>query len=192
MAENQSNESRELAEGQASFDAVPKDAPPAKGDAELERAVAQVAEQARAVQPAAEEPQPKKPKKKNFFLRHKKLCITLGVLAVLGVGIGVWWNGQMQKVQQVMNAMTGPTTAQVERRDITVSLSGSGTLQAADSYTITSLVEGEILAADFEEGDVVEKDAVLYEVDSSDLNSSIEQAELSLANRLKFSYIPKS
>ena len=176
MAENQSNENRELAEGQA-----PKNAPPAAGDAELELAVAQVAEQAKAGPPALEEPQPKKPKKKNFFLRHKKLCITLGVLAVLGVGIGVWWNGQVQKVKQVMNAMTGQTTAQVERRDITVSLSGSGTLQAADSYTITSLVEGEILAADFEEGDVVEKDAVLYEVDSSDLNSTIEQAELSLA-----------
>lgn len=122
----------------------------------------------------------KKPKK-NFFRRHRKLCITLGVLAVLAVGIGIWWNGQMQQVQQVVNAMKGQIIAAVGRRDIRVSLSGSGTLEAADSYTITSLVTGEILSADFEEGDVVEKDAVLYEVDSSDIASSIEQAELSLA-----------
>lgn len=46
----------------------------------------------------------------------------------------------------------------VERRDITTSLTGSGTLQPADSYTVTTLVSGEIFSDTFEEGDIVEED----------------------------------
>lgn len=65
-------------------------------------------------------------------------------------------------------------------RAITQSLSGSGTLQPANSYTVTTLKEGEILAADFEEGDVVTKDTVLYQLDSSDVSSNLEKAQLSL------------
>ena len=52
-------------------------------------------------------------------------------------------------------------TEEAQRRSITESISGSGTLEPADSYTITTLVEGDILSADFEVGDIVEKDAVL-------------------------------
>lgn len=65
-------------------------------------------------------------------------------------------------------------------RAITQSLSGSGTLQPANSYTVTTLKEGEILSADFEEGDPVTKDTVLYQLDSSDVSSNLEKAQLSL------------
>ena len=68
----------------------------------------------------------------------------------------------------------------VQRRDITSSLSYSGTLEPADSYTVTSLVSGEILTADFEEGDQVHADDVLYTVDSSDAATGVERAENSL------------
>ena len=78
-------------------------------------------------------------------------------------------------------ADTAYTTSAVERRDISVTLSGSGTLEPADSYIVKSLVSGEILSAPFEEGDIVQKDTVLYQVDSSDVSSSIERAENSLS-----------
>lgn len=74
-------------------------------------------------------------------------------------------------------------THTVARGDLTVTLSGSGTLQPADSYTITSLISGDILTAPFEEGDIVEKDAVLYTVDSSDVTGSIEQAQNAVEQR---------
>ncbi len=70
----------------------------------------------------------------------------------------------------------------VSRGDITVTLSGSGTLQPADEYTIRPLVSGDILEAPFEEGDIVQKDDMLYTVDSSDVASSIEQAENNLSD----------
>ena len=77
---------------------------------------------------------------------------------------------------------SGYDTYTVEHGDITVTLSGSGTLEPADAYTLRPLVSGDILSAPFEEGDNVQKDTVLYKVDSSDVASSIEQAENSLAD----------
>ncbi len=79
------------------------------------------------------------------------------------------------------------TTAPVERRDITAQITGSGVLEAADSYSVTSLAEGSILTADFEEGDQVEEGTVLYTIDASDLSSTLEQAQISL-NQARRSY----
>ena len=70
-----------------------------------------------------------------------------------------------------------------ERRDIVCALTDSGTLEPADSYTVISLVSGEILSAAFETGDVVEEDDVLYRIDSSDTDNSIERSENALSQR---------
>ena len=68
----------------------------------------------------------------------------------------------------------------VERRDITNVFSGSGTISAANTYTVKSLVSGTILTADFEVGDTIEQGTVLYTIDSSDATNSVEKAQLSL------------
>ena len=73
------------------------------------------------------------------------------------------------------------TEEKVAPRTITNSLTGSGTLQPANSYTVTTLIEGEVLSADFEEGDMVEQDSVLYEIDSEDAAANIEKAQISLS-----------
>ena len=78
-------------------------------------------------------------------------------------------------------------TEEVMKQDIFKSLSGSGTLKPANSYTVVTLVEGDILKADFEEGDIVEKDTVLYEIDSSNVSKSIEKAQIAL-NQAKRNY----
>lgn len=75
----------------------------------------------------------------------------------------------------------------VSRRDITVVVSGSAALEPADSYVVNALVSGEILSADFEEGDVVEKDALLYQIDTGDVENSIERSQLSV-ERAQMSY----
>lgn len=79
----------------------------------------------------------------------------------------------------------GYSTASLTTRTITKSLSGSGTLQPANSYSVTTLVEGEILACNFEEGDVVEEDSILYEVDSSNASNNIEKAQISYSQSLR-------
>lgn len=72
------------------------------------------------------------------------------------------------------------TEEAAEVRTIVKSISGSGTLQPANAYTVTTLIEGEVLSADFEKGSIVEKDTVLYEIDSSGTANNIEQAQISL------------
>ena len=69
--------------------------------------------------------------------------------------------------------------ATADRMDITESLTGSGTLQPADQYTVATLIAGDIVSDSFEKGDIVKKDQVLYQMDSSDAQSTIEEAQLS-------------
>ncbi|NMA24546.1 MAG: biotin/lipoyl-binding protein, partial [Clostridiales bacterium] len=77
-------------------------------------------------------------------------------------------------------AVTTYSVYAVEKRDITVALNGSGTLKPADSYSVTSLVSGEILSDTFEEGDTVKKGDVLYQIDTADAETGIRSAELNL------------
>lgn len=86
------------------------------------------------------------------------------------------------KQPAMMTAGAAFTPHTVARGDITVTLSGSGTLQPADSYAVTSLVAGDILTAPFEEGDIVSEGQVLYTIDSTDVDAGIRQAQINLNN----------
>lgn len=79
-------------------------------------------------------------------------------------------------------------TSTVQRRDITSSLSSSGTLSPKDTYSITSLVSGEVIQADFEEGDQVEKGQVLYVIDASSMETELSSAQSSV-ERAQDSYV---
>ncbi|MBQ7255647.1 MAG: efflux RND transporter periplasmic adaptor subunit [Oscillospiraceae bacterium] len=72
------------------------------------------------------------------------------------------------------------TLAPVQRGDVTAEITGTGTLEAADSYVVTSLVEATILTADFEEGDTIHEGDVLYTIDSSSVSGNVEQAQIAL------------
>lgn len=72
-------------------------------------------------------------------------------------------------------------TGVVMRGEISNEMTSSGTLSPNDMYTITSLVTGEIISADFEEGDQVTEGQVLYVIDQSDIAQSLESAERSLS-----------
>ena len=89
--------------------------------------------------------------------------------------------------KKAVSAETQYTTVSPENRDITNVYSASGTLSAANAYTVKPLVKGEVLTADFEVGDAVEKGDVLYTIDSSDVISGVEKAALNL-NQAQRSY----
>ena len=115
-----------------------------------------------------------KNKKKN--IKKMIIIIAAAVLAVLAAVLFL----SPSKGKKAASAVVYTEEA-TERRTITRELTGSGTLNPADSYTVTTLVEGEILSADFEEGDIVEKDTVLYTIDPQDASNNIERAEISLS-----------
>ncbi len=105
----------------------------------------------------------------------KWILIAIPVVIVVAIIAGLLSGGGDTQTMAVQY-----TTAKAERRTIVSALSGSGALQPANSYTVTTLVEGEVLSASFEEGDIVEKDTVLYRIDSSDVSNNIEKSQISL------------
>lgn len=68
-----------------------------------------------------------------------------------------------------------------QTREIVQTVTGKAVLLPAEEYQITIPVSGDILKADFEEGDVVSAGDVLYEVDAGDMDKSIESAELAVS-----------
>lgn len=131
-------------------------------------------EQLSVAQPAEEIPAaPKKGRLKKLLKGKKRKCLALllvaaivaGILAARGLG------------GQEASAEASYQTATVEKRNITRSLSSSGTLQPADYYTVSTLVSGEILSDTFEEGDQVVEGQLLYTLDSSSASNSQTQAK---------------
>ncbi len=113
-----------------------------------------------------------KPRKKR---KSFKPLIVILVLAVIAVAAYFFLPGRQQEVVESTYVEAPVTTG-----DLTKSLSAGGTLAPADSYTVTTLVDGDILTDTFEEGDFVEKDDVLYTLDSSDMEANVEMAEIAL------------
>ena len=112
--------------------------------------------------------------------------IVLCVLAVAVIGGGTAFLSRTRA--KAAKVETTYTTASVEKRSITNALTGSGTLQPADSYTDTTLVSGEVLSDTFEEGGIVEKDQLLYTIDSSDVSTTETQAQTNYTQALKAKY----
>jgi HlyD family secretion protein len=77
---------------------------------------------------------------------------------------------------------TNYQTTQVERRSITQALTGSGTLQPAASYTVTTLVTGEILNSPIKEGDKVKEGDVLIKTSTGDEIKAKIDGEVSNVN----------
>lgn len=112
---------------------------------------------------------------------RKKLIISLAALvAVVALILFILLPGGRRTAQSGQSEYRYDT---VQTRDLTSTLTDSGALEPADSYTVISLVSGEIMSANFETGDVVSKDDVLYQVDSSDASSNIERAVNTLEQR---------
>lgn len=122
------------------------------------------------------------PKKKSR--KKKTIIIAACAVVVIGAVIGI---KAISASKSPGGTTTTYTTATVTKRDISNTLSSSGTLAAAQSYSVTSLVSGEILSADFEKGDTVTKGQTLYQIDTTDAETSIASAKLSV-ERAQLSY----
>lgn len=113
----------------------------------------------------------------SFFKRNWKKIAVVGVVCIVAVALLLPKRRaqQMNAQMQAEYLETKPTT-----RDITNTYSGSGTITAANTYTVKPLVKGTVLTADFEVGDRIEQGEVLYTIDSSDSANSVERARISL------------
>ncbi len=116
----------------------------------------------------------KLPKWKDLKSNKKLLSIIAGMLVVI-LCITIFAAKKFGGEEKV-----SAQSAFVTRGSVTRVIEGSGTIEAVDQYNVTSLVKGEILADYFEEGQEVEKGDLLYSIDTSDIENSIEKSEASL------------
>jgi len=117
-------------------------------------------------------------KDKKKLKKHKKIIIIIAIILIICIITGIFAatkarRGSDEKVIRTAIAKSG---------NVSVVISGTGTVEANEQYEITSLVKGEIIADYFEEGDIVEKDALLYSIDTADIENNISKSQLSLEN----------
>lgn len=114
-----------------------------------------------------------KPKKKRKW--RKWLIIALVVLALIAAPFTLQ---HMAAGQAAGQSFYLSDTAALQ--NLTVSVSGTGTVKPIDSYQVSTLLKGEILDAPFEEGDTVQEGDLLFRMDSKDVENSISRTELSV------------
>jgi len=108
----------------------------------------------------------------------KKKFIIIPAIIALGIG-GFFFIKSRQSANTNLN--TYVPTAIVTKQDISSEISSSGTITPKDTYNITALISGDIIAADFNIGDTVSKDQVLYQIDKSSIESDINSSNNSLS-----------
>lgn len=106
----------------------------------------------------------------------QKKRIVAGVLIVAVAG-GIAAHFLLPKQDETAATFTEET---VTKHDIQNVLSATGTLEPLDQYNVTARVTGDVLQCTFEEGDVVEKDQLLYVIDSSDVEDNISRSQISV------------
>ena len=108
-------------------------------------------------------------------MKKSKKIIILGGIAILVIG-GIAFS-LTKKPKEVSTTITN---VKAERGTIINTISGSGTVQPIEQYEIASTVRGDILKDNVTLGETVVEGDFLYEIDSSDAETSIRKAEIAL------------
>ena len=109
-----------------------------------------------------------------FVKKHKLLTILLVLVLIAAIVAGVIWRGKSKKPQ--MQAMT-IETAQIEKMDLTNSVSVTGTLATANGKTAsTTLKDIKVTKVYVEVGDEVQEGDIICTFDSSDIEDALADA----------------
>ena len=121
-----------------------------------------------------------KAKRKKLSAGKLRLIIIITVIAILAI-VFIFIKVRNAGKKAAANTVDSKNISTVMRGTVVNELTSSGSLSPKDTYNITSLVSGEIIKADFEEGDQVEAGQVLYVLDSTDVTADIETAKKTLS-----------
>lgn len=105
--------------------------------------------------------------------KKKKLIIIIAVIVVAAAAASSFFI--VRHNQKSQNA--GITMVKAEKHSIQNTVTGSSSVEANDSYDVSSMVTGEVLTDNFNEGDKVTKDQVLYTIQADDAQNSVESAK---------------
>lgn len=126
-------------------------------------------------------------KKFSGKIKWKTLIIWLVIIAVL-ITAGIVGYKKIVDFRKSKTVSSDKVeTAKVETRDIETTLESSGSIAPLNTYEVKTLVSGEVISADFEEGDTVKKGQILYKIATDDLDNKIDSSE-TLVSRAEKSY----
>ena len=109
------------------------------------------------------------------------------LVALVLLAAGVWWflrggggrGAAEDKKPKVLK--TSVTSAQVEVRDVALSLSGLGTVVPLHAVAVKSRVDGQLMAVHYKEGQVVHEGDLLAVIDERPFKAQLEQFQGQLA-----------
>ena len=103
----------------------------------------------------------------------KKTIIWIAVIVIIAAVI--FFRGRLRSSDSTV--ITG---VKADRGDISLTVSGSGTVQPIEQYNIVAVASGEIMSDTIAVGDVVSKDDLLFVIDSEEAENNIRRSEIAL------------
>jgi len=126
------------------------------------------------------------------WIMKKKLTKAIAILLVLAVAFSALVKFDVIKLGSKKAIVQQQRTSRVRKGDISISVTGSGSIVSSNRIDITPKVSGIITKVCFKEGDTVKKGDLLFELDDSDaklnleeIKANIKKAELSISNSVK-------
>ena len=107
------------------------------------------------------------------FFRFAGLCLGLCLL-VLTLSLSACSSGKEEKKRSIPKALV--VTAAARLQDVPIELAAFGTMEASESVTIKPMVSGELVTVGFQEGQDVEKDALLFAIDPRPYQAALDKA----------------
>ena len=117
-----------------------------------------------------------------FLKRHKKFTCFVVILVIGSVATVVVWNNRSKKMMVNVPTVSAYQTTKLEKRDISNSISVTGTIASADSRTLTTTLNNiDVKTLNVAVGDYVTAGDVLVVFDDSDLSEDLADAKNSLS-----------
>lgn len=113
------------------------------------------------------------------IIKPTKKKVAVLVVIALAAGVFVVYK-KVQENKQAAMSDDAVQTDVVTRGDVEVTITGSAAVEPNERYEIISMVSGDIISSPYEVGDYVEKDAVLYQFDTSDTDLNMQKQEIAL------------
>ena len=106
----------------------------------------------------------------------RKIAVAVAIVALLGAGWYFWGK------QKNADAQGGYRTETVQRGDIRVAISATGTLSAISTVTVGSQISGQVTDVRVDFNSPVKKGDVLAEIDPSTYQAQLEQGNAQIAS----------
>lgn len=108
----------------------------------------------------------------------KKIIISVIIALIIVLAAAFFLNSIFN--QKVSSESVVMSTAIVTKGDISTKIFGRGVLKPADQYEVKSLVKGEVLESDYEEGDKVKKGDVLFAISQEEVEGQLTGAKIGI------------